>query len=166
MATDIQQQYDMIEYGDERVYLPTPAEQRLLQTLLDPDRVSMTIKEKLVLGDVSYPTYYKAMAKPAFLEIYRDLMVAGLQGKAPKVIQATYEYAIGDRRNSRDRDTILKVLGILEDKKKIDITKKSLNVTANFDNMATDDIKDIIKEMIREDPTLIEGMGIVKNEST
>ncbi len=167
MKNDAQEQYDMIEYGDNRVYIPTIPEQKLLAVLLNPEHVSVTLREKIILADVSYTTYYKAMGKPQFREMYRELMLDELQAKAPKVMQKMYDYAISEPRNSTERMNILKLLKIADDKVFVDITKKNLNVNMNIDNtdsMATEDIKEMIKSMIREDPTLIEGIKLDEKE--
>ena len=162
VSESIQKQYDRVTYGDGKVYFPTKREQLILDALLNPDYAEITVKKKLAdVAGVSYSTYTRAMNKPGFIRIYQKLLIDSLQGKVPAVVNAMYKFAVGNPSNHADRMGVLKLAGLVEDKKTIDINKKSMNVNMNVDNaesMATEDIKEMIKQMIREDPTLIEGI--------
>ena len=158
----IQEQYDRVTFGDNRVYFPTEREQLLLDALLNPDYADLPVKCKIAeIAGVSYSTYHRAFKKPGFIAIYHKLLMNSMQSDVPKVINAMRDFAISNPSNNSDRVAFLKIAGLIEDKKTIDINKKSMNVNMNVDNaesMATEDIKEMIKQMIRDDPTLIEGI--------
>ena len=161
----------MLAYGDDMVYIPSAVEEKLLPILLNPKFVDKSVKEKAELAGICMNTYHSIMKRPLFRQLFREMLIQKHQEKTPKVLDAMYEFAISEKGNATDRTNYLKITGMLEDKKTIDITKKSMHVDMNFGNMATEDIKaamkemlkenpDLIKEMIKNDPSLIEGIKI------
>ena len=156
-----QEEYDMIEFGDEEVYLPSTRRQLLLRVLLDPKKQQMSIVEKLKTVGITFAMYQRAMADPRFSRAYQKLLFESYKGDATAVMKAMRDYGINNEKNHSDRKEFLKIVGLIEDKKTIDINRKNLNVNVDVDNvdsMATEDIKEMIREMIKEDPTLIEGI--------
>lgn len=53
-------------------YVPTPAEEKLLKVLLDPDSLGMTITDICAKAGVDRNTYYRAFDKPGFKAYQRD----------------------------------------------------------------------------------------------
>ncbi len=157
----IQEQYDRVTFGDNKVYFPTEREQLLLDALLNPDYADLSVKKKISeVAGVSYSTYHRAFKKPGFIAIYHKLLMNSMQSDVPKVINAMRDFAISNPSNNSDRVAFLKIAGLIEDKRTIDINKKSVNVDVNIESAPTEELKEILRQMIREDPKLIEGIEI------
>ena len=155
----IQEKYDRVEYGTDKVYFPTEREQLLLEALLNPDYADMAMHQKIAdVAGVSRSTYVRAMNKPGFIRAYQQLFMNGLQGMVPSVVKAMHKFAVNGAANNSDRMGILKLAGLVEDRKTIDINKKSMKVDVKMESAPTEELKEIIRQMIRENPKLIEGV--------
>jgi len=71
--------------GDK--YKPTPAEEKLLAVLLNPDLVSDSVTDKCQNAGISRQTYYEAMKKPGFMELVQGFRKEMLQAEIQDLIQ-------------------------------------------------------------------------------
>ncbi len=60
----------------EKPYIPTRAEERLLDILMDPASRFRTVKDNCAVAKVNQEIYYKAMNKPGFCKVYRERTTA------------------------------------------------------------------------------------------
>lgn len=102
-------------------YTPTVAEQRLLETLSNPENTGKSITELCNLANVSRNKYYDAMDKQGFKDLKTELIMANLEGKIGDVINASYKYAL-EEKGHQDRKMLLQMAGIHADKQDINQT--------------------------------------------
>jgi hypothetical protein len=60
----------MTSKRNETEYTPTPTEERLIETLLDPANRMKNVTEICNIVDCERVTYYRAFEKPGFVELY------------------------------------------------------------------------------------------------
>lgn len=53
-------------------YRPTAAEKKILQVLCNPEHTTKSVTDICEIAGVNRSTYYRAFAKPAFVEYYHD----------------------------------------------------------------------------------------------
>lgn len=111
-------------------YEPTTAEQRLLETLLNPESIGKPVTVICGMADIDRSTYYRAMEKDEFVELTKGLAVKAVMGKVSHVVNATYENALTDR-GYQDRKMILTMAGIYSDK--VELEAKDLNLSIKVD---------------------------------
>ena len=94
-------------------YMPTPAEEKLLSVLLNPDNLGLSVVEKCQLAKISRTTYYEIMKRPEFAKLQNNLAVSLIRDKISDVLQATVNSAIkGGSRGYQDRRMLLELYGI------------------------------------------------------
>jgi len=92
-------------------YIATPAEQKLIETLANPENYGKNITELCELAGISRFTYYEAFKKPDFVAYYNSLVLELLRGKVGDVINATYRFATMFPQNHQDRKILLEMTG-------------------------------------------------------
>lgn len=94
-------------------YLPTPAEQRLMETLLNPESVGKSIAEKCQLAEISRETYYKTMKKTEFTSLLTRTSVDLVKDKIADVLAASVKVATtGGNGGFQDRKMLLEMFGV------------------------------------------------------
>ncbi|GGP07302.1 phBC6A51 family helix-turn-helix protein [Oceanobacillus neutriphilus] len=102
--------------GDK--YKPTAAEKKLLEVLINPEFVGLSVKNICNLAGVSRNKYYDAMKKPAFQELVKNTTLELVKGKIGNVLNATYAYALGEKGH-QDRKILLTMAGLYVDKQDV-----------------------------------------------
>lgn len=74
-------------------YIPTKAETRLLDVLLNPETVCKSITDICEEAGVVRNVYYDAMAKPDFVEYYHGIVKSHISAKASPLINAAMKEA-------------------------------------------------------------------------
>jgi len=93
-------------------YVPSPAEQKLLLVLLNPDFYGQTVTSICREAGVVRDVYYKAFKKPGFLAIYYGLLREMVHGLVGNVIKAAYKFAVNNNKNNADRRMLLEMAGV------------------------------------------------------
>lgn len=95
-------------------YEPTPAEQRLLETLLNPESVGKSVSEKCQMASISRETYYATMRKPAFTNLLSKTSVDLVRDKIADVLSASIKAATtGGNGGFQDRKMLLEMFGVV-----------------------------------------------------
>lgn len=141
--------YNIIEYDEKSVYLPTQAEKKLLRVLSNPEYIDKTIKAKCEIAGVHYLTYYRAMkTKPGFKKALEYLVMESLKydGTITEVMQSIKKHAFKDPRCHQDRKLLLQLLGVYTERKEVDINNRTMNVNVDLNKMTTDELQQMVKE--------------------
>ena len=150
-----EERYDIFEFQD-KVYIPTPCEATLLKALVTSPAGMRKVEDICELANVSLDTYYRAMKKEDFKKAYYSVLMDSLVVKADIVIESVFKFATTEKANHSDRKLMLEILGLYEKKSKVDITKKSVNVSVK--QASTQDLKQMLKELVKSDPKLLEDL--------
>lgn len=102
-------------------YIPTPAEKKLIENLVNPENYGKSITDICSLSDCSRTVYYDAIKKSEFIDYLNKLTIEVLKSKVNDVIAATYKFATTEKRNSQDRMMLLKMTKVLKDEQDINI---------------------------------------------
>lgn len=124
-------------------YVPTEAEKKLLQALLNPDNIGIKLKDLCKAARITRQTYYNAMKKPEFAELYHELTMETIKGHAAKALNASFKYA-DSPQGFQDRKMILTIAGIYVDKSQTEISG-AVDV-----NSRSQEIKDRIKGRLKD----------------
>ena len=152
-----EERYDIFEF-DERVFIPSQMQASLLKALVEAPPEARRVEDILEMAHVSRDSYYRCMKDPDFRKAYFSVLMDSLSAKAGKVIDAVFEYGTNNSKCHADRKLMLEMLGLYEKKSKVDITKKAMSVNVSMKKATTDDLKGMLKELLRADPELLEGL--------
>jgi hypothetical protein len=98
------------------VYLPTPAEQKLLEVLCNPNSLGKTVTAICIEAGVERKVYYDAIKKEGFYELRNKFLMDIIKAGVGDILQATIKYGKESSKNSQDRKMILTMAGIYTDK--------------------------------------------------
>ena len=110
-------------------YKPTPAEEKILEVLLDPANIGKSVTEKCELAGVSRQVYYKAMEKAEFKELTQNMSIDLIKGNVVDLVNAAVKHA-KDGSHAHFK-TLMEMAGMHIDKIKqeVDLTYKNQNLT-------------------------------------
>lgn len=112
----------MAETGTKSdTYKPTKSEIKLLEVLVNPENMWLSVAEKCHLADISRNTYYKIMKKDQFISLLNKATMEIVKGSVADVINATYAFAMSSKGH-QDRKMILQMAGLFSDKKEVELT--------------------------------------------
>lgn len=94
-------------------YIPQPAEERILETLLNPESLGKNVTEKCKMAKVSRAYYYDVIKKPEFKELLAQRSRDLIADKLSDVINAVYKFAISNAQNHQDRRMMLEMGGVI-----------------------------------------------------
>ena len=157
MRTDAQENYDILAYGDNQVFLPTPKQQDILDVILDTKYRHSTIEERCEAIGCCRQTYYNAFMNPRFCAYYVSCVRARHTDMAGKMMARVYELGMKNDKNFLDRKLFLEFVGVVSDDKTINVNNKNLNVT--LEKTPSEDLKVMLKQMLKDDPKLLEGIN-------
>jgi hypothetical protein len=103
-------------------YIPTPAEYKLIEILVNPEHYGKSITDICELAGICRNVYYEAIKKPEFIDYLNKITIEVLKSKINDVITATFKYATTEKRNSQDRITLLKMAKVLKDEQNINVS--------------------------------------------
>lgn len=110
-------------------YEPTKAEEKLLEVLANPESRQLNVTEICQLASISRDTYYKAFAKPEFLETNRQLGLDLIKQQISPLINIGITEA---KKGSFQHWKVLMEMGdMYTEKKKIDL---DATVTAKLED--------------------------------
>lgn len=99
----------------------TPARERLLETLVNPEHLGKNVTELCNLAAISRNSYYKFMDEPEFVEMINKTSLDMVKTKIGDVVNATYKYALGEKGH-QDRKLLLTMAGLYADKSEVENT--------------------------------------------
>jgi hypothetical protein len=132
----------------------------LLDVMLNPENRHAEVQEICNLAGISKPTYFRAFYKPQFREYYNSLLRANWQIKAQEMMCAVYTFGVSNARCAADRRLFLEMTGVVQDKKEINITKKSMSMDMEFGKVTTADVKSYLLDIVKNDPKLLEQLNL------
>ena len=112
-------------------YSPTPKEKSLLEVMINPANSKCTITEVCRLAECSREVYYKAFAKPAFVEYYHSFTKDSIKEHVGQIIGAYIKKAKDG--SIAHGNVLLEMAGLY---------KKTTNVNH------TGEVKTVVKEKI------------------
>ena len=121
-------------------YIPTPAEEKLLAVLADPDFRGRTITAKCEAAGVGTAVYTAAVKKPGFLDLIHDITISLAREYALETLQAVKDFAVTNSRCAADRKLLLEIANIYKNEQSLIFPKKEEVLTE-------DQIKARIKEI-------------------
>lgn len=129
------------------IYIPTKAEKRILEVALNPVYAQKNITERCKLAETSRETWYKAMRKPAFIELLNKLTLDLLKGRINDIVNATYNFATSNSKCSTDRKVLLTMAGLYSDRieSKNENVNENLNMNTNLSHLSIEEIKELLK---------------------
>jgi len=98
----------------------TPARERLLEMLINPEHLGKNVTELCNLAEISRNSYYKFMNEPEFVELINKTSLDMVKAKMGDVVNATYKYALGEKGH-QDRKLLLTMAGLYTDKQEVDM---------------------------------------------
>lgn len=119
-------------------YKPTPAEEKLLLVLLNPEVVGLNVTQKCELAGIDRGVYYTAMKKHGFLELLNVSTMDMLKGEMNDIVKA---FAIKAREGSYNHGKLLLEMGNLYTQKNVIEGNMNLNVS----------IEDVIAAISKEE---------------
>jgi hypothetical protein len=152
----VQKDYDMIRYGQEDVYLATSIECRVMETLLDKKNFGTSTDEKIRRSGLNKQTWYRTTRKPRFKEMITALLWERWVPMAEQMLQKTFENGMEDKKCVTDRTNFLKFMGLINEKKDVNINKHSESVNINMNKMTDKQLKTFIREKLKSDPAYLE----------
>lgn len=111
----------------EPTYNPTRAEKKLLEVILDPTAVSMTITDICATAGVVRNIYYDAMEKPEFVAYYHEIVKGYISAKAAPLINSALKEA--EKGSFQHIKLLLEMAGLHTDSKTIDHSSKDGSMT-------------------------------------
>lgn len=111
---------------DNNVYLPTPAQVKLIEVLVNPEHFKKNITEKCRIAGVDRSVYYDAIKKPEFKKFLKEATIDILGSEVADVITAVKKYAISDPKCHADRKMWLELTGLYKNEQNIKVTKDDL----------------------------------------
>lgn len=152
-----EERYDIFEF-DEKVFIPTQMQASLLKALVEAPPEARRVDDILELANVSRDSYYRCMKDPDFRKAYFSVLMDSLSAKAGKVIDAVFEYGTNNAKCHADRKLMLEMLGLYEKKSKVDINKKEMSLNISMKKSTTEELKQMLKEIVKSDPELLEDL--------
>lgn len=123
----------------------TELDLKLKDNLLhNPMFSNMTISQRVEYLGCSVPSYYKSLKKPLLQEELKQALFLLVVGKSKSVIEACVNYAINEKKNSKDRAILLQMLGLYKPKTDTEVTinQESKNM---FEGLTLEELKALAK---------------------
>jgi hypothetical protein len=102
-------------------YIPTTAEQKLLEVLCNTESLGKSITDICTQADISRNVYYEAIKKPEFFDYRNELLKDVIKAGIGDIINASMKYAKDNPRNYQDRLLIAKIAEFYKDEQNINL---------------------------------------------
>lgn len=106
-------QKSVAEKNNERLYIPTSAERKLLLAMTDENNRTLTVADLCAVAGVDRQTYYNALKRPGFAALVREFTVGLFLGSAAQVAASVIKQAT--RGEFKQQELVLKQAGIIRD---------------------------------------------------
>ena len=111
---------------NEKKYIPTTAERKILEALSNPENYTISIKELCNRAGVSRNSYYESCKKNGFVEAKNKVLNKTFETLVPEVKKAAMKFAINAEKNFQDRKMILEMAGEYK-------SQQGINISGNID---------------------------------
>ena len=121
---------------EDNKFIPTPAQKKLLEVLLNPEYYDKSVTDICGMAKVDRTVYYDAIKKPEFVDFYNKALVEIMKGKVDDVLKATYKFATTNSKCYQDRKVLLEMAKVYEEKTKQEISGPGggpIESKSNFD---------------------------------
>lgn len=115
--------------NENKEYIPTLAEKKILEALAEPENYTVSITELCQKADVGRNTYYNMCKKPEFIKMRNEILNRLFENFVPEVKRAAVKFAIGNAKNFQDRKMILEMAGEYRPKQDINLTDDNINTS-------------------------------------
>jgi len=134
----------------------TPSEIRLVEVLLNPENIGLTVVEKCKKADISPMHYYRMMKNSEYVKKVHELTLNMIKGRIADVIQASLECALNDKyKGFADRKMLLEMSGMYRQSSDLNINN-NLSISASISRIPQQDLQVMIQDYITDNPKLIE----------
>ena len=133
-------EYKVTRYNDK--FLPTPAEQRLIEQLVNPENMGKTITEICSKAGVVRDVYYDALKKEGFYEFLNKTIIECIKSRIGDVLNACFKYATNNAKNTADRRMLLEMAGMYKETKVVENKN-----TDNLNDYSEDDLKEALDKL-------------------
>lgn len=130
------------QYTDRNTYLPTPAEQKLLDVLCNPSSLGKTVLDICAEAGVERKVYYDAMKKQGFADFRTKMVMDIIKNNISEVLLATAKFATKEARNNADRRMIFEMVGLYTN-------KQDINVKSEI-QLSEEEINDRIANLVKK----------------
>ena len=134
-------------------YRPSPSEERLLETLLNPENVGKSITAKCKLAEISRTTYYELMDKPEFLKLYNKSGIDLIKSEIAPLIQVGVKEAMNG--SFPHWKVLLEMGGVYREKQDINLNADD-PIKAQIATMTDIQVWDKIQEFVQTNPEILE----------
>lgn len=110
--------------SNEKEYIPTNAEKKLLEALSNPENYTVPIIKLCETADVARNTYYEACKKPEFITAKNKILNKVFENLVPEVKKAAMKFALTCDKNFQDRKMILEMTGEYKPQQDINVTDR------------------------------------------
>ncbi|AEY66611.1 hypothetical protein [Clostridium sp. BNL1100] len=131
------------QYTDRSKYLPTPAEQKLLDVLCNPSSLGKTVVDICAEAGVERKVYYDAMKKEGFAEFRRDMVMDIIKNNISDVLLASVKFGVNNAKNNADRKMLLEMIGLYNN-------KQDINIKTDNTNISDEELNSKINQLINE----------------
>jgi hypothetical protein len=116
--------------NSENNYKPTKAEQALLDVLLNPENRMKSVADVCKIAKIDRTTYYRAFAKPDFVEIYRQSAIDLVKQNVAPVLNTFIREA--QRGSFQHGKILLEMAGVYVENAKVE---HSGQINTNVDKL-------------------------------
>jgi len=142
--------------GAPALYTPMNGNEiAVILVLIDKEYRGLTNKERADVVGVHWKTFYKIKARAEVKAVISYLVLENFKDKQAELLDASYKYGMADRRNFADRKLCAEIMGLKRDTKEVNINKKTMNMNVSVGSATTEELENMVKEMIRKDPACL-----------
>ena len=118
----------------------TKAEERLLETMLNPGNIGKSITELCEIAGINRQYYYKIIEKDHFKRLLNKTATELIKDKLLPVVNATLKYALNEKGH-QDRKLILTMANLYADK------TENVNINTELTGLTDEEIKKELEQI-------------------
>lgn len=130
----------VVEVTKGNTYRPTAAEKKLLEVLINPANIELSVTKLCNLANISRKKYYDAMSKEEFRELVNATTLDLIKGKASNVLNATYLHSLGEKGH-QDRKLLLIMMGLYTEKQQVEHSGK---INDPYEGLSSEELRKLI----------------------
>lgn len=123
-------------------FLPTPAEQKVIEQLVNPENLGKPIVKICEQAGVCTHVYYDALKKDGFYEFLNKTIIECIKSRIGDVLNACFKYATNNAKNTADRRMLLEMAGMYKETKVVENKN-----TDNLNDYSEDDLKEALNKL-------------------
>ena len=123
-------------------YVPTGAQRKLLEAMLNPDNFALNDMKLSKVAGVSRETLRLSRKNEEFMEYYFQASLDALRGKVGNILQASAVYALSPE-GFQDRKMLLTMTGLYADKQETKLSG-AVETTNPLEGLTRDEVRKLI----------------------